>query len=472
MLTLVAVLILGFLAERNLLIFAPLQAEFDFSRPSGWISFLKPRGRVSEIKEEAGKFYQSIVGEPIYIESNIPLSFFKKAEIVLNYKNPEQDILELGLVTKNGYDLRPLQNKVLDDLSWPKICADGVCLWQKEKKYESIGDFMENQPAAEKIGVYYYELGRPYRLPDYKPSERYQSFNYSLRGAHQFYTYIKDEDLDFMFTFEDMNRSVGADEVEVNLYNEENNLVKNWIMTDDGNSEANEVVVTPRQLKLNIGDLSEGVYRLEISASDDIFLRDIQTRQKYLSFIGEIYLGDNINSTVTSQKDATLFGNSREVAAVTTHDEGRQTLSFTGENLFIEKTHIQYYYKNSAGNFSVRVPVSDILLQGDGLWSFSEKNFFDPRQRRVADSRDLEGLNFVIARYQPLASNSEWQTRGASFNLYNARKEKGKVRFIISAPGLTADKKPIDVRGIIIRINRGEFSRENFTKFLNKFFYE
>jgi len=461
----ISVLILGWLVDCNFVLTKPLEIVYDFSRENGFISFLKPESRVSKIKEADGKFYQTMTSEPAYFELNLPLSFFKTAEVELKYKNPNQTVVELGLaMAKDSYDLNPLENKVLDKLSWYKFCEDNVCLWQRKVEYNNIESFLNNLPPLNKVGVYHYEINEPYFLPNYKAKDEYQELNYSLRGAHTFYTYLKDESADFIFTLEDMNRTVGKDAVKINFYDRNNSLIFSDSMIDDGNPEDNEVIAIPRIFKFQTPKLPEGVYRLEINTTDDVFIRQIKTKQQYLIFINKIYLGDTLNSSFKSDNNIKLFTNSKQIKAVTPHKEGLQTLFINSDKLKLEEVYTQYNYINNKNKAVLLSPKGDVLLQSNNLWFFDENNFFDPRIKRVAKNRDLEGLNFVIADYQPN------QEKKVDFNLYNAYKEKGKIKFIISAPGLDIDKNQIDVEEIKIIVDRTDFSWDNFKKFISKIY--
>lgn len=457
------VLILGWLFDRNFVLTRPLEIIYDFSRENAFVSWLKPESRVSEIKEEDGEFYQTMTGEPAFFELKLPLSFFKTAEVVLDYNNPSQEVVELGLEMGVGdYYLKPLENKVLDNLDWRKICEQDICLWQKNWQYENIDSFLDKFPPLDKVGAYHYNIDEPYRLEDYAPQDEYRELNYSLRGPHTFYTYFKDEAADFIFTLEDMNRSRGEDEVKVNLYDQKNNLLFSDKMIDDGNPEGNEVVAIPRRLNFQTPELPQGVYRVEINTTDDVFIRQIKTKQQYIIFVNKVYLGDTVNSAFSPDKDVKLITNSKQIKAVAPHSEGFQAIKIGEAELVLSEAYKQYSYINNDGEVSVYIPKGDALLRSDDLWSFDKNNFFDPRIKRVISARDLSGLDFIIARYRP---NEE---RRVEFNLYNARRDKGKIKFIISAPGLDVLGNDIDVKEIRLKIFRPEISWENIKKFISR----
>ena len=129
-----------------------------------------------------------------------------------------------SLRTRGGesetYTLLPLHNRLIDESDWNRIDEDGLVLLQREKTYGSIKDFFANPPSRDDVAVYRTNLDIPYRQDDYQPTSATQTIDVSLRGHHEFKTYIKDETLFFTFSYMDMNRDEGEDVVQVTIFNE------------------------------------------------------------------------------------------------------------------------------------------------------------------------------------------------------------------------------------------------------------
>jgi hypothetical protein len=89
----------------------------------------------------------------------------------------------------------------------------------------------------------------------------------------------------------------------------------------------------------------------------------------------------------------------------------------------------------------VIMPSDGISVSGDGLFSFSPEEYFDPRLKKAGDGfdPDEQGVDFVIARYVPPAKDGEWLVSFVDFDLTNVYKENGKHSFLISIPGLRAE---------------------------------
>ena len=91
--------------------------------------------------------------------------------MTIRYKNDnELPIIELGVLTDKIqwlYDLEPIENQIIDKLGlvWSVVEQDGLILLQKEKKYDSIEDFLRNYsnfsqdlPSHSKLSQYYLRL--------------------------------------------------------------------------------------------------------------------------------------------------------------------------------------------------------------------------------------------------------------------------------------------------------------------------
>jgi len=86
---------------------------------------------------------------------------FDRVQVKIIYQNKEQELLQIGLLKKRThpldwrFSLQPLENQALDKLDWFKLSEQGVSLWQKEKKFERIADFVNNLPPGKIITFFY-----------------------------------------------------------------------------------------------------------------------------------------------------------------------------------------------------------------------------------------------------------------------------------------------------------------------------
>lgn len=139
--------------------YGKLTIVYDFSKDSKYISHLAPWQRLMPIEELNGDWLQQIKDDLVYFDVKSP-PLFQKVTCELTFDNPSQTIFKLGrqVDAKDNYLEKPIKNKFIDNLVWFKIQEGGVILLQKQKKYNSLKEFLNNPPKEEKIGTYFYKL--------------------------------------------------------------------------------------------------------------------------------------------------------------------------------------------------------------------------------------------------------------------------------------------------------------------------
>ena len=164
------VLIIGVLAlfvwllNKNIVTSGQIFLVKDFCDSSRFISNLYPENRIGRVEEEGpNECFQRIFVEPAYFKVRVPRTF-SQAKVKVIYANPDQPIFQLGLMKKKLYpldwrfSLRLLENKVFDELYWFKLSQDRISLWQKQKRFDSIYDFVNNVPDDQKTVTFYYQF--------------------------------------------------------------------------------------------------------------------------------------------------------------------------------------------------------------------------------------------------------------------------------------------------------------------------
>ncbi len=161
---LVSILVLLFwLCQKNVVTGGKLFIERDFCNQSRFISNFYPEERVGETEKERGECFQKVFVEPAYFKIKIPRTF-ERAKIRIFFQNFDQENLQLGLIKKREFPLdwrftlKPLENKTLDYLNWFRLSEQGITLWQKEKEFDRIYDFVNNLPKDKKIGTFFYDF--------------------------------------------------------------------------------------------------------------------------------------------------------------------------------------------------------------------------------------------------------------------------------------------------------------------------
>ena len=479
-----------------------VRRDFGISPPNYnyFISKLTPEDRValtSEAKLPAGSLASwKITGDPVYFSLRTHRRF-DKAKLTLKYKNEgDLPLIEAGILADSvvwRYDLRPIENKTIDQLSlaWDVISEGEAILLQREKKYNSIDEFLNNMPDNKEIALYNYNLAQKYLLPDYEKSNENLILDCALRGAYQFYVYIKDpassgagEDLDLDFVFQDLNKNNDADPIDINLYYD-NQLIDSRHLDDDGITSpqpsnlpegAHKVELRGyRELKFKTANLPEGAYKVELRVNNDIITKKISTAQSKLSFINKIWLADGCGENII------LYTDSRKISAQTTNPVKLQTVLIQGKELEINETYKQFNITADENISEIRLAQDDVILAGDGVFSFSQNALISPGFKKINVDTDInkESINYVLANYSAPKESDGWKTASAEFDLSKAYREdndfqigtSGKYGFIISIPGLRADDEVedwVEVGEIAVELE-GRSLWEKLKQFFNNY---
>ncbi|KKR91320.1 MAG: hypothetical protein UU43_C0009G0003 [Candidatus Falkowbacteria bacterium GW2011_GWA2_41_14] len=449
---------LGWFAYFKIVPSGKISYVYNFSKPSFFIGKLSPAERV-EISPTGAK----IKGDPVYFSLRPPRRF-ERASVTIKFKNTTNfPVMEMGLLNDKiawGYDLQPLENKIIDQLSlvWPVVYGQKrERLIEREKKYETVEEFLSNLPTSGEIALYDYSLKNNFLLDKYEPGGEKQQIDYSWRGSYQFYTYIKNEDLDYVFNFTDLNINQDNDPVDIKVYSSDG-LIRTEHIADD-------LAASPeRQARLKIAGLKEGVYRLSFIANDDIITKNIASAQSQFALINKIWLYDNNKTPLV------LYTNSHLINAQTVNPASKGKIKVGESTLDLKETYRQISLKIISQPAKIELAKDDIIISGDGVFSLNEAGFLDPRFKRVDKNLDInqKKINYILTNYQAPLESGEWRIATADFDLTKAYQENGKYQFLISVPGLKAEES---VNGaLIIKEIKIDLSGASLRQKFNKFF--
>jgi len=158
-------LLFGWLIYKNLIVTGQITIVKDFCQESPFISNLYPENRAGGVEIENGFCFQRFFIEPIYFKVKVARTF-AKAKVKIIYQNPSQDIFQLGLLQRRidpldwKFQLKLLENNFFDNLDWFKLSEQGITLWQKSKKFETIYDFVNNVPVDQKTATFFYQFDK------------------------------------------------------------------------------------------------------------------------------------------------------------------------------------------------------------------------------------------------------------------------------------------------------------------------
>ena len=503
---LVPVVFLFWLFNKNFVPGGILTAKCDADKCSKLVAAFatkEPEKIIGETKE--GDRYRLIAHDPIYFTVKTPRPF-AKAKITVEFANPDnQPIFNFGALAANGaYVFKNVfsQNSLIEQLEkdWEVIKENDSYLFtrpeessfakasedkketgdKKEdvkkvetkpiKKYSSIDEFVNNLPSLDEARAHNYDLSDHIGLRDYKPSEKRLEVGNTLRGPHEIITYIENEPLDFKFIFQDINRHKGADNFSITVSRGGKKVLEKKV-SDDGISKASGVVKDPTEVEIYLEKPAFGVYAISVQAKDDdIFIKNISTRQSLVMFSNHLYFADDdeykVLEGVASKASNVLFSG-QTLSARSSHKSALQTIAVDKKPLVLKEVNKEYEFKRNktqTGILSIAVPKSDVYLSSDGFFVFNSRQFFNPDLGAVLNlGTDVpENINYVITQYPKLTDHGNgWLKAEAEFSgkeLY--RDDKGQYNFILQIPGLPENKRILKLSKMKV-----EFTKEPITIF-------
>jgi len=465
------------LIKKDLVLNGRVEFFTDFLRPTATITELFPANRVIETDEST----QKIIQEPVYFDVRLPQSF-ENAELEITYKTVKLPLLQVGLMTGEdnvwSYDFHPLFNEFLNNLNWFKLEFPNGTLWQKEKRFLSWSGFERELDRLTGLATYFFKTDRKFSLPDYQPATAETVINKTIRGSHSFYTYIKNEQLNFIFTVQDMNRADGPDPLRATVMNNNGQVVLTALLNDDGFVSRFDPASPRRQLVLKADNLSEGAYLINLECNDDIFFREIRTKQRYITFINRLYLVDNIEYgdglVDLNYQPTVVYSTAARLGFQTAHPNGLQTVGLgAGQVVELTEIHKTYFVTPNILPTEIMVPKNDIKIFGRGAFALSSETYFNPEVYNLPDALITPDTNYFLTNYQtPTALANGFVKSKVNFALQNANVVNRKLRFAISAPELNNGEGELVIKSIKVVLTKKPLTTNELVAKAIKYFKE
>lgn len=479
-LILIPVGLLGWLLNEQIVFDGTYEIQHVVGQPSPFVDQLLPDARVKKPVLQDGEWVQELVADPVFFFVH-PQRQFDRAFFDIWFQNTNVPIVEFGglaQVSPEIYDLHPIQNLLIDQSTWFRLDDGKTVLLQRNKQFDSIDAFLNHLPSPDSVAVYHSDVLPPFRLNGYVPTTTEQVITVSLRGRHEFKTYLKDEPLSLQMEFMDMNRDEGADPLSLTVFNEQGQVVGGVNKGDDGDLSKLAQPSSMQSVQLSVNDLPEGVYKIVLDASRDLFVRTIKTTQQKFVVMNGLFLADDVGYRPMPQA-VTLFTTAKRLQAQTRHSEGIQTVTIGGKPFSIAQPYELYTYSaSSPGLTDIVVPKPDIELFVDQPVAFSSNAFFNPEPNRLQFYTDLDaqGIDFVIADYQSPEKRGDWYVAHVDMDLHKLTFQtkkpdlrffrEGSWKFVFSLPGVQEKNASIKVHALDLAFQGKTFTMRDVLSYL------
>lgn len=432
------------------------------------ISELGPKERVLGENGTLGRQISDLV----YFSLKMPQRF-DRANVKVTFKNTsENQNLALGFKDQQNYHFSTeiIDAPLLEGLDWESE-GDNPAFYYKDFFVGNIDDFLKEPPKGAFVGVFDYDSNllteqNVYKVDNYSPSNSKTVIDTPLRGKVIFFVFLKKERFKLWVEKQDLNWYEDPDVVNIKIYKEKDNVYTATI-DDDGIVDSSGKSLAPQEVYIeNPGsELPEpGVYKVVIEAGGDSVIKKITTNLHKIVFEGGMFPVENkeVYPEIAGKTEMTrLFTNALEVSAVTSHIEATQSVVLGSKALNLTEVNKEATASavneatGSAGLAEIIIPKSDVIIKGSGYFAFSAEHFFEPINFKIVpitQKSDLDKVNYLITDYVAPYELDGWKVAERTFHLSSAYIDKGKLSWILKAPGLAENGNEVIIKKIEVEL--------------------
>ena len=191
-----------------------------------------------------------------------------------------------------------------------------------------------------------------------------------------------------------------------------------------------------KTLVLNAYGLPEGVYKMVMNTTRDVFFRKILTSQQKIVFLNTLFIGDEIGYREPSE-GATMYTESKRLRLQTRHAEGVQTVHAGDQSVEVAEPYEWYTVTfDGEGLERITLPTGDVEMVTEGKFAFSPSQYFNPDPVSLNAYTTIEqlGVDYVLAQYQSPRQEGEWLVATVPFVAWDLYEEDQTWKFSFSTP--------------------------------------
>jgi hypothetical protein len=365
-------------------------------------------------------------GNSAYFDIKVPRKFTDADILIQTPQIDEARDISVGIMQENNsyYYQSVYYNKELLDIldnNWIKKENSEYIFYQRNDNYFQIEEFINNLPSSDKVAELNANLKRKYNvINNYTSSDKWYIHKENLYGSHEIITYIKDEPLTLNLKFNNSGAGEKSGKVTVSInywYDTLEQIAKESADVED------------EQINIELPQLQEGVYKINIDAPEDVIFTEISTKQKLFVFNGYLKLAPRDHATTIYTNGGFLEGSD-------------------GKNLSLGLVGITSYKVSAGSNF----------FHTAGWFSFQPDNFFELPFNKVSNPinfatiNTLQNIDFVLLK-KPLPiieETKEFLELSSSFPREKSYVNGDKIMRVI----ISSDKPDLYLNGFKIILNK------------------
>ena len=421
LLWLIPVIALGYIGWANLLPFGGVishSIDIGSHDTEGMAILTGPFNRVSEPIELGNQNHRELEHSLVYFEvKDTNLLKASGVAVSIRFRDDFPPDAAFVLGARNGpewaYSWREIYVPFYEELTdrTQKLAEKNITVYStgggSVEEFSSVEDFIQNPPLGAIIATNDTNLPinqSPVNIPlAVNAPEHKLTIDTSFRGTHTLWTYVNSDTLELVVVKQDLNWYEEPDELLVEIYTVNDELLSEIIIPDDGDSEASKEL-GPLQEDIIIVDIPQpGAFRIELKNNDDLLINRIEINQPKLVVAKRLYLAGNnpiFYPGTAGVESVDIFGvnySESPVSFYTWHNAGLQTVSVSGggynETVEINEVQTSYATVVASGDYQISVPLQDLLIKTPGYFSFSPESYFLPRRCELVSMRyDIDWL--------------------------------------------------------------------------------
>jgi hypothetical protein len=422
---------------------------------------LGPKNRV-EITNGVDKQMDNL----IYFNSKMDFKF-NHAKVKTAFKNSSADqqiLLGYRDQPEWHYNTQVLDEPFMDNLKWSKV-GKGSLLYQKIPKYKSIGDFFSKPPVNKVVGIFDYSnnnfIQPNISIPNYSSSKANTSIDVPLRGKTVMYVYLNHEPFSMSITKRDLNWYSDPDAAKISVYKDKDKVYDATI-DDDGNITNNHKAGKAETVDIKNpgpGLPESGVYKIVIDATGDSLITSISTNLHKIAFEGPLYVADNhevYGNIVSQTKPTNLFTDANHINFKSEHIQSKIAV-VNNQIVKINKPNQTIEVDSKITTSNISIPRSDIIINGSGYFAFSSEQYFQPTPYKILpinSAEDIAQADYILTNYHAPKQQCEWLVSEREFNISDSVINKGKLSWVLEAPGLKENKRTVEYKSIEMTLTK------------------
>jgi len=345
-----------------------------------------------------------IIDEPVYFTTRMSAPY-DSAQIKVRYKNNCCQEILLGMQVGDGwsYNEKLLDNRDFNNLNWHKTALEDITVWSKDESIITEDKLIDSLAGNNNIAKYNVN-NVDFIIDDYADYRKAETLNVNLVGDYSLLTYV-DSTLGMQFNFNEIGKA------NINIYDNHGNLIKTEEVEDSS-------------YLIDLDNLVSGLYKVSISTKN--ITNSIISSNKYINFINQLTLGS---------ASCSIVSNAGTIRIKTTDYSGFQDIVYADNKLKVDEINKKYYLTDLDELTYLNIPVGNIEIYSDGLFSFDDQYLLDNIPGKVKRINNDSDYNFLIAKYNFPLSDNDWLVNNVSFDLTDATINNGKLRFMIGALG-------------------------------------